>query len=92
MFLFPLGLGEEFNFQCAATTNHSRIDRGEVDSRNVVGSHMWFCGYQGFGASVARLKEGFVSIFSYHDGKYMHVNVSLTNRNHALNVLQIMEN
>ena len=34
------------------------------------------CGYQGFGPTVAARKEGFISVFSYHDGKYSHVNVS----------------
>ncbi|XP_066912686.1 leucine-rich repeat serine/threonine-protein kinase 1-like isoform X2 [Clytia hemisphaerica] len=69
-----IGLAEDFNFQCVTTTNQSRIDSGVVDSRSVVGSHLWFCGYRGFGAAVAARKEGFITVFSYHDGRYTHVN------------------
>ena len=71
------GLGEDFNFQCATTTNQSRIDIGVVDSCNIAGSHLWFCGYEGFGADVSARKESRVTIFSYHDGRHTHVNVSI---------------
>ena len=72
------GLGEDFNFLCATTTNQSRIDVDVVDSCNVAGSHLWFCGYQGFGADVSARKEGRVTIFSYHDGRQTHVNVRIS--------------
>jgi len=66
-----LGLGESFTLQCVVTTNQS--NHHVIDSRSVIGSHLWFCGYHGFGDSVSARKQGHVTVFSYHDNKYNHV-------------------
>lgn len=76
-----LGLGEEFNLQCVATTNQGQCKQNVVDSRVMIGSHLWFCGYSGFGDSISARKEGVITVFSYHDSRYSHVtNIKLTDR------------
>lgn len=71
------GLGEEFNLQCVATTNQGQCKQNVVDSRVMIGSHLWFCGYSGFGDSISARKEGVITVFSYHDSRYSHVTVSI---------------
>lgn len=74
-----LGLDESFKFQCAVTTNQTKCLHDLADSRNLVGSHLWYCGF--LEPCDSYHKQGIVMVSSYHENKYSHVtNIQINDR------------